>query len=147
MHLKHLIGSIMRAAALSVPVCLFSCDEPPPVPHYAVLAGQVVACHTDTGELSIKTTRRGLDEPAEDTVYCLITRDAEIYVNDKFSTIDEIQLGDDVELIGRRDPDPQSDRFVINFAYFDHPLPDPPQPEFSPAPTPDTPINQKNTKP
>jgi hypothetical protein len=105
---------------------------------YNVLAGKVVACHPDTGELTVRVSRRTVEGPAEHTLYCVVTRDSEIYVNDKFSAIDEIQLGDAVELVGYRDPNPQLERFVVSFAYFDHPLPAPPRPELTPASAPAT---------
>jgi hypothetical protein len=117
-------------------VCIAGC-EPPITPHqYSVVSGKVVTCRTDTGELSVRGTRRTADGPVDETIYCLITRDTEIYVNDKFSSISEIKIGDAVELIGHRDPDPQLERFVVSFAYFDHPLPPPPRPELVPASAP-----------
>ena len=126
------------------------CEEPPPPTHsthYTVLSGKVVAYHTDTGELRVRATRRTQQGPVEETVYCLITRDAEIYVNDQVSSIGEIQLGDAVELVGRRDPDPQTERFVVSFAYFDHPLPPPPPPDLTPTPAPATEEPQNQPEP
>ena len=123
-------------------VCAAGCDEPRPRARYTVLSGKVVACHTDTGELSVRVSRRRAEGPSEETIYCLITRDAEIYVNDKVSSIDEIQLGDAVELVGRRDPDPRVERFVVSFAYFDHPVPSPSPPDLIPAPATQDPKDQ-----
>lgn len=131
-HNRLLAGIVLPGAIL----CAAGCEPRPQPNRYSVLAGKVVACHTDTGELSIRASRRTAEGPAEQTVYCLVTCDSEIYVNDKFSSIEEIQLGDAVELVGRRDPNPQLERFVVSFAYFDHPLPPPPRPELTPAPTP-----------
>jgi hypothetical protein len=128
----------MQAVLLLAAVCASGCDRPRPRAHYSVLSGKVIACHTDTGELSVRVSRRRPEGPSEETVYCLITRDAEIYINDKVSSIHEIQLGDAVELIGRRDPDSQIERFVVSFAYFDHPLPPPPPPDLTPAAAPAT---------
>ncbi len=128
-----------RTGLLIALLCAPGCDKPRPPTRYTVLSGKVVACHTDTGELSVRVSQRTAKGPIEQTIYCLITRDAEIYVNDKFSSIGEIQLGDAVELVGHHDPDPQIERFVISFAYFDHPLPAPPIPELIPAPPPVTP--------
>jgi hypothetical protein len=127
-------------------VCVAGCEDQPPPNRYSVIAGTVVACHTDTGELSVRGARRTAEGPSEETIHCLITRDSEIYVNDKFSSIGEIQLGDAVELVGRRHPNPQLERFVVSFAYFDHPLPAPPQLELTPANAPatqDTPGQQE----
>ncbi|MFQ5806876.1 MAG: hypothetical protein ACE5I3_10540 [Phycisphaerae bacterium] len=119
-------------------VCAAGCEDRSPPDRYSVLAGKVVACRTDTGELSVRGLRRTAEGPTEETIHCLITRGSEIYVNDKFSSIGEIQLGDAVELVGRRDSDPRLEHFVVSFAYFDRPLPAPPRPELKPASTPAT---------
>jgi len=130
--------ALVQTATLLVIVCASGCDKPPPRAHYNVLSGKVTACHTDTGELTVRAARRTPEGPIEETVYCLLTRDAEIYVNDKVSSIEEIQLGDAVELVGRRDPDPRVERFIVSFAYLDHPLPPPSPPDLTPAPAPAT---------
>jgi len=110
--------------------------------HYSVLAGEVIACQPDTGELTIRGPRRTAEGPEEQTSYCLITRDSEIYINDRFSSIREIRPGDTVELIVRRDSDPQSgpdaglQRYVVAFAYVDRPLPPAPRPELTPTDAP-----------
>lgn len=123
----------VQTALLAAVLCATGCEPPRPPGRYSVLAGKVIACHPDTGELTVRGSRRTVEGPTEETVYCLITRDSEIYVNDRFSSIEEIQIGDTVELIGRRDPNPQLERFVVSFAYFDHPLPAPPRPQLTPA--------------
>ena len=118
---------------LLVGIGLTGCDDRTrPLARYSVLAGHVAACHPDTGELTIRGPRRSSTGPAEAVTYCLVTRDTEIYINDRFSSIEEIQIGDAVELIGRPDSDPQLERFVISFAYLDQPLPSPPTPELAP---------------
>lgn len=112
---------------------LLGCDEPSPGAHYSVVAGKVMACHAETGELRVRATHPGGDEATPEIVYCVVTRESEIYVNDEVRPLSEIQLGDEVELIGHRDPDPQTRRFVVSFAYLDHPLPPPAPPVFAPA--------------
>ena len=72
---------------LVIAVCLAGCEPPRTLQHYSVLAGKVVACRTDTGELSVRGTRRAAAGPIEETTYCLITRDSEVYMNDRFSSI------------------------------------------------------------
>ena len=128
-------GILMCCAAILTALPLISgCDDPPPGAHYSVIAGKVLACHSDTGDLRIRATRLVSETPTDETMYCIITGESEIYVNDKLSTMDEIQLGDEVELIGHRDPDPRTRRFVVSFAYLDHSLPPPAPPVFAPAP-------------
>lgn len=141
------IRALLPPGLLLATLCAAGCDKPLPRARFTVLSGKVLACHTDTGELSVRVSRRRPEGPTEETIYCLITRDAEIYVNDKVSSIEEIQLGDAVELVGRRDPDPQTERFVVSFAYFDHPLPPPPRPDLTPAPTPATEEPQDQPEP
>jgi len=114
------------------------CEDQPAPNRYSVLAGNVVACHTDTGGLGVRGSRRTAEGPSEQTFHCLITRDSEIYMNDKLGSIEEIQLGDAVELVGWWDRSTRLERFVVSFAYFDHPLPAPPQPELVPASAPTT---------
>jgi hypothetical protein len=126
----------VRTAVLAAVACLTGCKEQPPANRYNVLAGNVVGCHTDTGELSVRGARRTTAGPAEDTFHCLITRDSEICINDRLSSIEEIQLGDAVELVGWWERSPEQKRFVVSFAYFDHPLPAPSPPELAPASAP-----------
>jgi hypothetical protein len=129
----------MRAALLAAVGCAAGCEDQLTTPNrYSVLAGKVLSCHANTGELTVRVSRRSAQGPTEETIYCVVTRDSEIYINDKFSSIEEIQLGDAVELVGYDDPNPRLQRFVVSFAYFDHPLPAPPPPELVPASAPTT---------
>ena len=109
-------------ASLALPGC-----DPPPVTHsYRVLSGAVIACHTETGELTVRLSdfsRRRRQN--EDRVHCVITRDSEVYVNDRFATLSDIALGDQIEVIGYRDPQRRIERFVVSYAYVKHPLPPP----------------------
>jgi len=111
---------------------LCGCDEKIPRTHFKVISGTVVACHADTGELRVRAQTPPAS--ADETIYCVVTRDAEIYVNDRFSSINEIQLGDGVELVGYHDPEEQANRFVVSFANIDHPSSSAPAPVLAPAP-------------
>jgi hypothetical protein len=127
-----------RTALVAAAACVAGCEDRPSPSHYSVLAGNVVACRTDTGELRVHASRRTAEGPREETFHCLLTRDSEVYIDDRLSSIEEIQLGDAVELVGRWERGPQLERFAVSFAYFDHPLPVPPRPEFAPASAPAT---------
>ena len=129
---------VIRVALPLALLAVAGCERQQVPDHYSLLAGKIVACHTDTGELHVRGLRRTEDGPAEYTLYCLITRDSEIYINDRVSSIEDIQIGDAVELVGRRDAVSDADRFIVAFAYFDHPLPAPPRPELAPASAPAT---------
>jgi len=129
----------MQVVLLGASLFAVGCEDELATPNpYTVLAGKVLSCHADTGELTVRISRRSVAGPTEKAIYCVVTRDSEIYVNDKFSSIEEIQLGDAVELVGYDDPNPRLQRFVVSFAYFDHPLPPPPAPELVPASAPTT---------
>ena len=131
---------LARALLLAALAASTGCEDRRAVNRYSVLAGKVVTCHPDTGELTVRVSQRTPAGPAEKTIYCLVTRDSEIYVNDKVSSLREIQLGDAVELVGHQEPGSRPRRFVISFAYFDHPLPPPPPPlELTPTSTPAAP--------
>lgn len=111
------------------------CEERRVPARYSVLVGRVIACQPATGELTVRVSRRTPSGPVEETLYCLVTRDSEIYVNDKLSSLGEIQIGDAVELIGRRESGATPRRFVIAMAYFERPLPPlPPPPPLASAP-------------
>lgn len=137
--IRYADGRLLPYVALPmVMVCALGC-EPQRTPHrYSVVVGKVVACHTETGELSVRAPRRTAEGTADQTVYCLVTDESEVYVNDKFSSMQEIQLGDTVEVIGYRQRDPQLERFVVSIAYFDRPLPAAPSPVLPPASAPAT---------
>jgi hypothetical protein len=102
---------------------------------YATLTGHVLACHTDTGELSVRVPRKQPGTPSEQPIFCVITKDSEIYVDDMFSTMAAIEVNDTIELVGYHDPDPRQERFVVSFAYVDRQLPPPPLPELPPPTT------------
>jgi len=102
-----------------------------------MLAGRVRESRPETGELTVEVRGPAPGRPAVEI--CNLTKDSEIYINDRFSSIDQIQVGDAVELLGYRDPNPRLERFVVSFAYVDHPQPPPPAPELA-APAAAAPI-------
>ena len=111
------------------------CGEPAPAQRYKVSAGKVLSCRPDTGELEIQLdVRPSARGPRR--LFCVVTSDSEIYINDQTESIDAIQLGDAVELVGYRDPTPGMERFVVTFAYFEHPMPPAIEPVFTAAAQP-----------
>lgn len=105
------------------------------MPEYEAVRGIVEAHHADTGEFTVRVQAAPLVEPEERALSCVLTDDSELYVNDKFSTIDAIEVGDAVELYGYRDPNPRVKRFVVTLANITHPEPDPPLPDLTPTTT------------
>ncbi len=121
-------------AGLAAGVLLVGCSERQPLPHYTLLSGRVVARHVDTGELVVKGARPKDPPGTQKTFNCLVTPGSEIYINDKLCSLEDIQLGDEVELIGWKDRESQPPRFVISVVYLDHALPPPPRPELAAGP-------------
>ena len=104
-----------------LPLGLVGCDRPQASHGYTVLAGTVMNCNAETGELSLELR----DQPARKwtgRVPCVLTKDSEIYVNDRFSTLLEIQVGDSVEVIGYPEKN-RLETFVVAFAYVEQPGP------------------------
>lgn len=123
------------AGVLFAAVAFLGGCQPPPAKHvYSALAGEVLSCHPRTGELTVRAT--GATRRGDDTVYCVLTQDSEIYINDRFSTIDSIAIGDTLELVGYRDARPPLERFVVTFAYLTRPEPMAPAPLQSQAAKP-----------
>ncbi|MCH8805029.1 MAG: hypothetical protein IH986_02950 [Planctomycetes bacterium] len=110
------------------------CTKQPRSSQYDTLTGIVETRDAETGELSVQEFPRLAGRSR--TVLCVINKDAEVYVNDRFSTIDRIQIGDTIELIGHRDADPQLERFIVSFASITRILPPPPPPDLTPPPAP-----------
>jgi len=65
-------------------------------------------------------------------VHCLLSSDAEVYINDKFSAIGAIAVGDTAELIGYRDPN-RVERFLVSLVHITRDEPLPPAPDLSAA--------------
>ncbi len=111
-------------------ICVASgCRKPSTPSDYTVLAGTVESLRAETTcELTVRPGRRWSGHIKTATISCLLTNDAEIYVNDRFSSFAAIAIGDEVELIGYRESNPRGERFVVAFAYItrNEPLPGPP---------------------
>lgn len=96
-----------------------------------MLAGEVVAISPELGELTVAAR----DGQTPSRIICIVTDDAEVYVNDQFSRLDRIQLGDEVELVGYRDARQPVDRYVVSIAEVRRPTPPTPAPQIEPVPT------------
>ncbi len=114
-----------------------ACREDEPPRHFSVFSGTVQSVQVDAGGLTVRLTNApgSTDAPAND-LSCVVTRDSEIYVNDRCAGLAEIAPGDEVELIGHSDLNPRLERFMVSFAYVDHPLPPAPIPELMPETRP-----------
>jgi hypothetical protein len=96
------------------------CDRQTTPSRYSVVLGDVTACQNDIGEITVAVVRRGGQEATGETLHCTVTGDSEIYVDDRLGTLNDVQPGVRVELIGYRDPNPAIDRFTVTFATIAH---------------------------
>ncbi len=105
------------------------CEPVPVAPHYKVLVGTVTASYPQTGELTVRVSTETPGVNQSRRVYCVVTRESELYVNDRFASLDAIRIGDTVELVGYVDRDRQLSQFVVSLAYVRQPQPPAPDPE------------------
>lgn len=111
------------------------CDRRRNVSDYEVLHGTVTALRADTFDFTVAADNRWTANASPEPVSCLLTNDAEIYVNDKFSDFQEIAIGDAVELVGYRELNPRSERFVVSLANITRNEPLAPPPDLTTQPT------------
>jgi len=100
---------------------LAGCSRHEPSPPYQALSGVVRAIDCETGELLIRAER-----PADRNLVCVVTKDSELYVNDRFSDLREVRIDDALDAIAYRD----RDRFVLSLVNIRRREPAPPAPAF-----------------
>lgn len=140
---SRMIDTLGPALAV-MPAALLGCEPAPSAPHYKVLVGTVIACYPQTGELTLRTSPQSPGTQAGQRIFCVATRESEVYINDRFASLEQIRIGDAVELVGYVDRDRQLSQFVVSLAYGRHPQPPPPDPQALLAP-PATRPQQENT--
>lgn len=86
---------------------------------YEAMLGVVVQ-RSDVGEITVVIP--GDQQQADRALICTVTKDTEIYVDDRFSSVEDVRVGDAIELFGYRDPNPRLERFVVSFASVDRRL-------------------------
>lgn len=143
------ITTLTLAAWCSTAI-LPGCSRQEPSPRYQALSGVVRAIDLETGELLIaidletaELFNRAEHPPAswhaDDNVPCVTTKDSELYVNDRFSELRDVQMSDALQAIiyrdraRERDGDEDRDRhrFVISFVNITRNEPEPPPPNFA----------------
>ncbi len=95
---------------------------------YKIIAGTVQSVNATERELTILVDPSSAQSDDPGKAACLLTSDAEVYVDDVFSGVEAIEIGDTVRLVGYVDTSPQAERFVVSKAEIERnePLPDPP---------------------
>lgn len=106
---------------LTLPV---GCRREEPAQVYVAFSGTVRAIDSETGELFVRGDARATGKPSDRSMPCVVTKDSEIYVNDRFASFGELQIGDAIEVVGFRD----AERLVICFAEIKRAQPVPPDP-------------------
>ena len=122
-------GAAVLVAAGLVAAWPIGCGGQPPATRHEIVTGVVEGLRTETGQLTVRTTGMRHERDEEPTVSCLLTSDAEVYINDKFSRVAALTIGDTVELIGYPDPGPRAERFLVLLAHVTRPEPLPPAPD------------------
>lgn len=123
---------IMRGTLVLVAGCcgvvLAGCSRQEPSPAYQALSGVVRAIDLETGELFIRAEHPPAPWHADRNVACVATKDSELYVNDRFSDLRDVQVDDELEAIGYRDRDRFV--FVLSLVNITRNEPEPPAPKY-----------------
>lgn len=117
--------------ALGVAGALAGCEKQLPANRFDVISGTVQSLHADIGQLTLHSSSPRF-ESGNPYVHCLLSGDAEVYINDQFSTIGAIAVGDTAELIGYRDPN-RPERFLVCLVHITRSESLPPAPDLSVA--------------
>ncbi len=128
-----------RRAAIVAGCCalaLAGCARQEPLPPYVVISGVVKAVDRETGELFVRSEKPPSPWHADRNVPCVATKDSELYINDRFGGIQNVEVSDTLEAVGYRD----HDRLVLALVNILRSEADPALPAFAnvttrPAPT------------
>jgi len=121
-------------AALLV-LLLTGCRQQSPPVDFESFIGTVEGVRPDTGLLVVRVNRPTTLRQSDERITCLVPGDAEIYVNDRFSRFEAIEIGDTVELVGYIERVSRAQRFVVSSASISRNVPPPPPLELAPPAT------------
>ncbi len=95
---------------------------------YETETGVVTQRQTNTGEITVSSDRpRNAERPS---ISCIITRDSEIYVDDRLSSIEDVRIGDRIAMVGYREQEPGLEHFIISYGRIQRSSPSSVPPEF-----------------
>ncbi len=114
---------LLCAAALSA-----GCKRSAVAHRYESLDGTVDERNIETGDLRIRIAAASRGE--QRSILCQVSHDSEIDINDRLASIESIEAGDAIRVVGYRDPNPRLERFVVTFARINRPQSSPTAPEF-----------------
>ncbi len=107
----------IAAGVLLLPLIAIGCESRAPTPPYLAISGVVTETHTDAREFRVRVASlRGPEADGRD-VFCVVGKDSELYVDDALSPLAALAVGQRVDLIGYRDPNPRLERFIVTAAY------------------------------
>ncbi len=121
--------------AIAAAALITGCTRQSSPSGYDVISGSVAAVHAETGQLTVRSGAPWVDSGKQRESACLLTGDAEVYVNDRFSAPEALSIGDAIEVIAYRDPTTPAERFVVCFAYVTRSEPPAPPPDLTPLET------------
>lgn len=127
----HPLRCCVRGWLLIVAVCAVSgCGEATSAPKFETISGKVAKCVPETGELIVELPPGVRVENESRLLHCVLTRDSEVYVNDRAATPRDLLEGDALDLVIYRDPNPTLTSFVATYAFVRRPMPAARPPEF-----------------
>ena len=95
---------------------------------YETETGVVTQRHTSTGEITVSSDRPG--DAERPFISCIITRDSEIYVDDRLSSIEDVRIGDRIAMVGYREQAPGLEHFIVSYGRIRRSSPSSVPPEF-----------------
>jgi hypothetical protein len=126
--MRGVLAPLLAAAMLCSAI---GCSRQEPQSDYNAFTGTVRALDPDAGEVFVRTNRAPAGWRTDRDIPCVVTKDSEIYINDRFSEFQDIRYGDTAKLVGYRD----KDHFVVTFLIVARSEPAPPLPELAEPPT------------
>lgn len=91
-----------------------------------MLNGRLTGINAETGELTVEVPPGPETSGRAQVLLCDVTRNSEIYVNDRLRTYQALAVGDAVEMIVMRESQRALDRYAVAFVSVRHDLPAPP---------------------
>ena len=115
---------VLTAIVVAAP----GCDRDSRGQQYETETGVVTQRYTNTGEIAVSSDRpRNAERPF---ISCIITRDSEIYVDDRLSSIEDVRIGDRITMVGYREQEAGLEHFIISYGRIRRSSPSSVPPEF-----------------
>jgi|GEM_PF-4019822 len=106
----------MLAAACVAAAGLFGCERRSVPSPYMLVVGRIESIQADKSQFVLRAAEAGDARDEREIVTCFLPGDAELYVDDRLASVEDLLAGDEVEVLGYADADPRNERFVVAFA-------------------------------